>query len=390
MPKLTKADIEKAIASETDQTLSDGASLSLKIRGGSALWVYKFRDGASFRSTSLGSWHHGMGLTQARNERNAFAGRRYAERIPRRGLAVIRSAAAPVDPAPITGKRMRFADLVDSLITLKSETEWKIKSREPDAYRQLKTGTLGTLWADEIDTPAVEKELRERWGDAPQNLEKFRQRIEAVLTHAVAKEARADLPNPARKKIIGQLIAAAPASTPRAAMHRDGVPDLMAKLVADGSPAARALAFCILTVARNTEARLADWQEIEGHDWIIPGGREERSMKEQKEHAVPLAPGAFALLGKRKSGLIFGSLSTHALNDKLAAVVGTGPTVHGFRTAFTSWAKSAGYPKELRELAKAHAEGRTGTDKAYERYDREDQLKALRPMLEAWAKYCGL
>ncbi|WP_298107444.1 integrase arm-type DNA-binding domain-containing protein [Bradyrhizobium sp.] len=394
---LKPADIKKAIASGKNQTLHDGASLSLKIRSGSALWIYKFRDGVSFRSTSLGSYHHGVGLTEARNKRNAFAGRRYEQRIPRRGLAVIKSAPEPVEPEsepdvpPGTGaKRMRFADVVDSLIAKRSVSEWKVKSREPDNYRRLKTGRLGGLWADEITHKDVEKELQTRWGDALTNAEKMRARIEVVLNHAIAKEARAnDVPNPALKDIIKELIPAAPKSTPRAAMHRKDVPALMAELVADGSPSARALAFAILTVGRNVEARQADWSEIVGSAWIIPGGREERSMKEGQEHAVPLSAAALALLGKRKaSGLIFGALPNHALNDKLGALrPNSGVTVHGFRTSFTSWAKAAGYSKEMRELAKAHAAGRTATELAYEHYDRADQLHTLRPMLQAWSDF---
>lgn len=367
--------------------LNDGASLSLKIKGGSALWIYKFRDGVSFRSTSLGSYHHRVSLTEARNRRNAFAGKRYEERVPRRGLAVINSADEPAEPVKSVGpKRMRFADVVDSFIALKA-TEWKVKSREPDNYRLLKAGRLGALWAHDVAQEDVEVELRTRWGDALANAAKFRGRIELVLDHAVAKKARPAGPNPASKDIIKHLIPAAPKTVHRPAMRRDDVPALMVELVADGSPAARALAFTILTVARNTEARLADWSEIEGDAWIIPGGREERSMKEGEEHAVPLSPAAFALLGKRKpSGLIFGEMHKSALNDKLSALR-DGLTVHGFRTSFTSWAKAAGYPKDLRESAKAHGAGLTDTEKAYERYDRDDQLKALRPMLQAWSDY---
>ncbi|WP_426436077.1 tyrosine-type recombinase/integrase [Bradyrhizobium genosp. P] len=389
MGNLSPADITKAIASGADQTLSDGASLSLKIRGGSALWVYKFRDGISFRSTSLGSYHHGMSLSAARNARNAFAAKRYEQRIPRRGLAVLNSAAPATEPKSDAPKRMRFADVVESFISLRA-TEWKVKSNEPRNYRLLKTGALGRLWADEITHTDVETELRTRWSDALANSDKMRVRIGLVISHAVAKKARADGPNPARKEIIGQLIQSAPKSTPRPAMHRDGVPAFYRELVADGSAAARALAFTILTVARNAEARLADWREIVGDAWIIPGGREERSMKQGEEHAVPLSREALALLGTRKaSGLIFGGMHKSALNDVLAALrPNASVTVHGMRTAFTSWAKANGYPKDLRELAKAHAAGRTATEAAYERYDRDDQLKALRPMLQAWSDYC--
>jgi integrase len=385
MGNLSPAKINEAIAGGQDQILNDGASLSLKIRGGSALWIYKFRDGVSFRSTSLGSYHHGVGLTDARNARNAFAGKRYERRIPRRGLAVLNSAAPASDPVKGDAP-MRFADLVESFIALKA-SEWKTNSREPEHYRRLKTGALGKLWAHEISHSDVESELQTRWGDALANADKYRIRIMLVLNHAVAKKARADGPNPARKEIIGQLIANAPKSTPRPAMHRDGVPAFYRELVADGSPAARALAFTILTVSRNTEARLADWSEVLDDAWIIPGGRDERSMKEGAEHAVPLSPAALALLGKRKaSGLIFGEMHKAALLDKLNSLR-DGLTVHGFRTSFTSWAKAAGYPKDLRELAKAHAAGRTATDAAYERYDRDDQLKALRPILQAWSDF---
>jgi len=421
---LTPAKIKEAIASERDQTLHDGGSLSLKIRGGSALWIYKYRDGASFRSMSLGSYHDGVGLTVARDKRDALAVTRRDQRkavkeaiqaakdataaaklVAAKARAIeikapnsedakiaadkateaaaeATTAVAKASAVAVRKKRMKFADLVDSFITLKA-SEWKVNSREPDHYRRLKTGALGRMWADEITHAAVERELNSRWGDALANADKMRVRISLVINHAVAKGAREDGPNPARKEIIKHLVAAAPASTPRPALAHQDVPALMAKLIADNSPAARSLALCILTVTRNKEARLADWREVVKKDWIIPGGREERSMKEQQEHAVPLSDAAIGLLGKRKDGLIFGQLPTHALNDKLAAMVGAGPTVHGFRTAFTSWARAAKYPRELRELAKAHAEGQN----AYERYTREEQLDLLRPMLQAWSDY---
>jgi integrase len=282
-------------------------------------------------------------------------------------------------------KRTRFADLVDSYIELmEASKKWKVKSREPEFHRALKSGALGKLWAHEISHTDVATELRTRWGDAPANADKFRGRIEKVINHAVAKSARADGPNPARKEIIGQLIAAPLETVHRPAMKYSEVPAFYAELVADGSPAARALAFAILTVARNTEARRADWSEIEGDAWIIPGGREERSMKQGEEHAVPLSPVALALLGKPGKGLIFGEMHKAALNDKL----GEGLTVHGFRTSFTSWARKNGFAKPLRDIAKAHKVVQAANDAAYERYDeRAEQLDTLRPMLQAWSNF---
>lgn len=396
---LTPTKIKEAIAKGTDRILNDGASLSLKIRGGSALWIYKFRDGVSFRSTSLGSYHHGVGLTDARNRRNAFAGKRYEQRIPRRGLAVINSAAPPAEPkrAEPGMKRMRFADLVESYVVLMDASQkWKVKSREPEFHRSLKSGALGKLWAHEINHTDVATELQTRWGDAPANADKFRGRIEKVINHAVAKAAREDGPNPARKEIIGQLIAAAPETVHRPAMKYAEVPAFYRELVADGSPAARSLAFLILTVARNGEARNADWSEVVDDAWIIPGGREERSMKEGEEHAVPLSPAALALLGQpKKAGLIFGQMGKAALLDKLHAMRpdldADGKflsTTHGMRTSFTSWARKNGFSKQLRDIAKAHKIVQAANDAAYERYDeRAEQLDTLRPMLQGWADF---
>jgi integrase len=268
---------------------------------------------------------------------------------------------------------------------MEASKKWKVKSREPEFHRALTTGALAKLWAHEITHTNVETELRTRWGDALANADKFRGRIERLIDHAVAKRARADGPNPARKEIIGQLIPAAPETVHRPAMKYADVPAFYRKLVADGSPAARALAFAVLTVARNGEARLAEWPEIIDEAWIIPGGRGERSMKEGEEHAVPLSNAALALLGKRKpSGLIFGKMHKAALNSKLPE----GVTVHGMRTAFTTWARKNGFRKELRDLAKAHKVVQSPNNAAYERYDeRAEQLETLRPLLQAWADF---
>jgi integrase len=384
MARLSQSDVTKAIASGQSVRLFDGNSLSLHIRGGSALWEYQFRDGASMRTLSLGSAAD-MSPAAARRAREDKAAERRAGRIERRGLAVIKSAAP--DRAPVTAKPMRFADVVESFIALKA-SEWKIGSREPDHYRRLKTGALGKLWAHEISHRDVENELRTRWGAALANATKYRIRIECLIDHAIAKSAREDGPNPARKEIIKQLIPAAPETVHRAAMKFADVPAFYRELVADGSAAARALAFAILTVARNGEARKADWKEIEGDAWIIPGGRGERSMKEGQEHAIPLSPAALALVGKPlKAGLVFGHLYTNALLDKLHSMR-EGLTVHGFRAAFTSWARKNGYEKDLRDVAKAHAVVQSANDAAYERHDeRAEQLDTLRPMLQAWADF---
>jgi integrase len=205
-------------------------------------------------------------------------------------------------------------------------------------------------------------------------------RIKPLLDYAVAKGLRADGPNPARKEIMKNLIASAAPSKPHAALDLTDVPALFGKLVGDGSPAARSLAFLILTAARTGEAIGADWSEIQGNVWNVPANR----MKENVAHSVPLSPAALALLGKPlKAGLIFGALAHDALINELKKR--SAATVHGFRSVFVGFAAKAGYSKDLRDRALAHAVG-SKTDQAY---DREKLTEERREMMNAWAAFCA-
>ena len=106
-----------------------------------------------------------------------------------------------------------------------------------------------------------------------------------------------------------------------------------------------ALRLMILTFARTTELRAARWSEFEGLEgpeptWRIPAER----MKMKREHIVPLAPQAVAVLRKFRalpnavsSPLLFPSPSREGCmsnNTMLFAMYRLGyhgrATVHGF------------------------------------------------------------
>jgi integrase len=214
--------------------------------------------------------------------------------------------------------------------------------------------------------------------------ESHRMRVKLILDYAAAKGLRDKLiPNPASKDILKHLIPDAPKSKPHAAMKSEDVPAFFAKLVADGSPAARALAFLILTAGRTAEVRGADWSEIRGNIFTVPASR----MKENIEHSTPLSAAALKLLGKPSTGLIFGKLSDRSINDKFKASGGEGYTVHGFRACFSGdWAAKAGYSLELRDRALAHKVGGDVTS----RYNRDTLLAQRAEMMLAWSAFiCG-
>jgi hypothetical protein len=382
--------IEDDIAKAIDNAVKTGKgkvwtgnSLFLWVRGNSASWLYHFRDGAKMRTASLGTYP-AMSLHAARQKRESEAAKRRDDRDRRNGNSTGEGRKGEGDI-----KRKRFADMVEEfLANAPAPKEWKLSSTQSYKYRRLKEGALGKMWTHEIEVTDVAAELKERWGDALAEGDKNRILIKMVFDYARSAGYRAkDQVNPANNDDMKNLVRKPPKGKPYAAMPLADIPAFMAQLVADGSPEARALAFCIHTVARTDEARLARWEEIKGNLWTIPGGKGFfkdgeliRTMKEEEEHSVPLTNAALALLGEPKpSGLIFGRLAERALLNRVK--LGGDYTTHGFRSAFDGWAKKRSYSKDFRDLAKAHT---TGTDP---NYDHERLIEERRPIMQAWSDF---
>jgi integrase len=154
-----------------------------------------------------------------------------------------------------------------------------------------------------------------------------------------------------------------------------------------------ALEFLVLTATRSGEARGATWAEIDlgaSPCWTIPASR----MKAKRDHRVPLAPRAVAILTEAKGlddgkGLVFpGTKAGKPLSDmtlsKLVKELGFDADVHGFRTSFRTWAQErTNFPREVAEAALAH----TIKDKAEAAYARSDVFDKRRKMMEVWAAY---
>jgi integrase len=167
--------------------------------------------------------------------------------------------------------------------------------------------------------------------------------------------------------------------------------------------AARALEFAILTAARTGEVLGMRWGEVDLDRalWTVPAGR----MKAGREHRVPLAPAAAAVLRRLSSrdplgrpvrpavdALVFpGTRAGRPLSNMamlmLIRRMGCGDlTAHGFRSTFRDWtAEATTFPRELAEAALAHVNG----DKTEAAYARSDLLAKRASLMEAWAAHCG-
>ena len=62
-----------------------------------------------------------------------------------------------------------------------------------------------------------------------------------------------------------------------------------------------------------------------------------------------------------------------------------GLTTHGFRSTFSDWARDNGYPRDVVELALAHAI----KDKTEAAYRRGDALLLRTRLMKDWAQYCS-
>ena len=169
------------------------------------------------------------------------------------------------------------------------------------------------------------------------------------------------LARPSRQAAAGAI--EGPPVEHHAALPFVDLPAFMGRLGKQEGTAARALTFTILTAARTGETIGAKWGEIDltAKVWTIPAGR----MKAGKEHRVPLAPEAIAILEQaaehRENDYVFpgargAGLSNMSFLVLLRRMGRADLTTHGFRSTFRDWAaERTGFSREVAEQALAHA-----------------------------------
>jgi integrase len=249
---------------------------------------------------------------------------------------------------------------------------------------------------DAIDTEAVLSVLKPLWTRAPETASRLRGRIEQILDAAKARGLIGrNEANPARWR--GHLDKLLPkrAKLARghfAAMPYGEVPAFAASLREHPTTAARALELCILTAARSGEALAARWDEIDfaAKIWTVPPAR----TKAAREHRVPLADRALAILEEAKAGrtsdYVFpgrrpGRPLSGMAFEMLLRRIKSPYTAHGFRSSFRDWAgNETHFPRELAEHALAHVIG----DRAEQAYRRSDALARRRELMDLWSNYC--
>ena len=220
---------------------------------------------------------------------------------------------------------------------------------------------------------------------------RVRQRLRAVLEWAVAMEFRID--NPCDR--IGPVLGPQHDVTEhmQALPHREVAAAIRTVRAATAPEVAKlAFEFLVLTAARWSEVRWAEWEEInrDAGVWTVPANR----MKANRRHRVPLCGRALEILeeartlGEGAGPLVFTRGGGKPLNDKdlrwLVREQGIAAVPHGFRSSFRDWAaEETDHPREVIEAALAHLV-RNRVEAAYAR---SDLFERRRVLMDDWARY---
>lgn len=365
---------------------ADGAGLYLQVSStGTKSWIFRYARAGREREMGLGPLHT-FTLAQARE-------RATAQRILLAdGIDPIEHRRALLDEARAESEKSRtFADCAAAYIKA-HRASWKSATHAAQWAYTLEefTRPFAKLPVQRVDTALVLKALEPIWTEKHETARRTRARIEAVLDWATVRGFRKG-DNPARwKGHLQQLLANVKKRAlveHHAALPYQQLPAFIRDLRALPGTSARALEFLILTAARTSEVLKAKPEEIDGTTWTIPAER----MKSGREHRVPLSPRALELAKVGKSAYLFpgpdddAPLSQMALLMLLRRMGREDLTVHGFRSTFRDWtAEQTNYPREVAEMALAHAIG----DQTEAAYRRGDLFEKRRKLMQEWARYC--
>ena len=380
MGKLTAVAVKAATKPGRYQ---DGNGLQLFVKeSGAQFWVLRIQAGGKRRDIGVGSAAN-VTLKDARDKADELRKlyQRGVDPLAERRAAKLATATIPTfrDAATIAHSEHK-----GGWRNVKHRADW-LSSLERYAFP-----AIGDTRVDLINAPIVRDLLLPIWLDRPETARRVRQRVKLVVDWAAAKGYRPALDLSG----IAKALPRQPKSESHfAAMPYDQVPEFVASLRASGETVSRlALQFLILTAARSGEVRGATWPEIdfEARTWTLPGNR----MKAGKAHVVPLSDPAIAILERAEAirtkadAPIFPGTKGQPLSDmtmlKIMRDRSLPFSVHGFRSAFKTWAVEAtSFPDAVSEAALAHIDA----NKVRAAYSRTDFRQQRTDLMALWANF---
>jgi integrase len=380
MGKLTAIGVK---AANEPGRYQDGSGLQLFVKpSGTKSWVLRIQVDGKRKDIGLGSATD-ISLRDARDKAEEI------RRLYRNGadpLEERRAAKLPPKIAPTFREAAIAAhgEHKNGWRNIKHRADW-LSSLERFAFP-----TIGDVAVDEITAPKVRDLLLPIWLDRPETARRVYQRVRLVMDWAVINEHRPDID---LRRLARALPRQPKSENHFAAMPYEEVPAFLASLRDGKETMSRlALQFLILTAARSGEVRGAIWREVNLAEriWTIPSEK----MKAGKTHVVPLNETAIAilkhvlLLRKRDDSPVFPGIKGQPLSDmtllKIMRDRSLPYSVHGFRSAFKTWAiEETSFPDAVSEAALAHIDG----NKVRAAYSRTDFREKREALMATWDKF---
>jgi integrase len=408
---------------------ADGGGLYLQVGdGGKAKsWIFRYHvKGRGDRQMGLGPLHT-IGLAEARDRAAACRVQRLDGIDP-----IEASKAVKLAQEQEAEKQVPFHQCANEWVE-RNSPQWGsgTKGNNERIIRIHLNPLLGELLVSAINIDWVEKVVGPIWEKIPPHAAKVLRVLARILSWAKAKGYRTgDNPADPKGPISARLKPYVHKTKHNTALPYQEMGAFMAQVRNHrnrdhcGKPINRRpviaclMEFVILTAVRHGQARSLRWDDIDWNDmtWTC---RDHKTVKQTdgQPHVIPLSKQAMTVLATmREQQATYGTDSKYVFArhhprrwpikpsrppaftrvGKRVTQAGLGRmlikglgrrdlTIHGFRTAFRSWAKANRWPREDAEAALAHIyEGQV--ERIYTR-DAE-LLEPRRKLMQAWADYC--
>ena len=336
-------------------------------------WVQKLRINGRKTAIGLGSYPR-VSLAEAR-------------KIAIRNIRLLDQG---IDPRE--AKETAMPTFLEASEKVLAEQRWKNQERETRDWRSLierYCQPIIRLPVDKISSMEILEFLHPIWLSKRSVGRTLKLRLHMIFNWEITQGHIETNPMTA---IDGILPKNGHSTTHQASLPYADIPSAITKIRdLENEPVRLALEFTILTAARSSEVRGADWDEVDfaTNVWTIPPER----MKTKKEHRVPLSPRAVEILERARemnehSHLVFPSATNggqiaNSTLTKLTRRLDLG-TVHGFRSSFRNWCAETNQSRDLAERSLAHTV--RGVEAAY---FRSDLLEQRRDLMNAWSEHCA-
>jgi len=387
---------------------ADGGGLYLNVSAkGQKSWLYRYSINGKRRWHGLGAYHkktNTLAMARAAAVKLKLLISQNIDPIAQR--AIDKNAQQEEKSRADKAENLRaktFKVCAEAHIKRKTP-EWSNDKHIQQWSNSLKTYAyphLGDIPVNDIEIGDIRNVLDPIWQHKTETATRVRQRIEAIISYAIAMGYR-QYANPATWKGLLDNFYPNPEKVKQkkydkmgSEKHHNALPyadiyTFMQLLKATPGSGAAALQFTILTASRTSEVIFAQWDELnlDKKEWNIPKAR----MKARVAHRVALSDDAIALLKSlpKTSQYIFPGwitgkpLSNAAMTAVLRRMDRKDITVHGFRSTFRDYiGEETDYPHRLAEYALAHSL-KDGAEKAYAR---GDMFKKRIDMMNTWANY---